>query len=96
MSASVHILVEYKDGKPHLTLGRTPTVRGYTREGSANLYAKQIVEDESASNARRIAWGGQAKPLPDIRVLSITIPDEGPVGDGMWPNLIPELALRWS
>lgn len=32
----------------------------------------------------------------DVRVLSVAIPDEKPVGDGMWPHLQPVLAVSWS
>jgi len=76
MSAQVHILVEFADGRPSLALGRTAVSRSFTRKGSAENYAKQL--------------GG------DIRILSVAIPDEGPVGDGMWPDILPQLAVSWS
>lgn len=88
MSAQVHVLVEFKDGKPYLTLGAGLTaklVRAYTRPGSADNYREAIIAD-----AKRIDLS------PDIRVLTVLIPDEGPVKDGFWPNLIPVTAVTWS
>lgn len=96
MSASVHILVEYRDGKPHLTLGPTPTVRAYTRKGSAFNYAGDLYADREYQNKRGESFGRTPKPPLDIRVLTVSIPDEGPVGNGFWPDILPELAVSWS
>lgn len=96
MTANVHILVEFKDGKPHLTLGTTPTVRGYTRKGAAENYAKQLVNLHEYWRGRDIAIGREPKPPMDVRVLTISIPSEGPIGDGIWPELVPQIAVKWS
>lgn len=96
MSAAVHILVQFLDGKPHLTLGRTPGVRAHTREGSAWAYAKKLEEQHEWQNERRERQGRDLLPALDIRVLSIAIPDSMPVGEAVWPNICPETTVRWS
>lgn len=96
MSASVYLLVQFVNGKPQLTLGPTPKVRSFTRRGTAEKYARELVEAVVYRNGQAKYFGREQKPLPDIRVLSIAIPQEGPVGDGMWPNLVPELAVKWA
>lgn len=96
MSASVHILVSIVDGKPKLTLAPTPTVRAYTRKGSAESYAEGLTTRHEYWRQHDIRAGRDPKPPLDIRVLTIAIPDEGPAGDGMWPDLLPELAVKWS
>lgn len=96
MSAKVHILVEFVDGKPRLTLGWTPTVRAYTRKGTAENYAKGLVAEREFTRVRDADRGREVQPPLDVRVLTIAIPDEGPVGDGIWPDLVPEIAVNWS
>ncbi|CPT90369.1 Uncharacterised protein [Mycobacteroides abscessus] len=76
MSAQVHLLVKFENGKPSLGLGNSGNSRSYTKKGVAKNYA------ESA--------GG------DIRILTVTIPDEGVVGEGLWPELLPRVAVSWS
>ena len=95
MSAQVSILVEYIDGKPSTAIGaRAETAaktRAYTRKGDAENY-------RAATVAEAEYWRQFYDYLKsrDIRILTITIPDEGPVGEGMWPELLPEIAVAWS
>ncbi|QSM01055.1 hypothetical protein SEA_NANOSMITE_10 [Mycobacterium phage Nanosmite] len=98
MSAQLHVLVQFKDGKPSLSVNGVS--RSYTRKGTAQNYASDVEQDAQARNERLIKHFGpdsdMIQPVPDIRILSISIPDEGPVGDGMWPELVPEVAVEWS
>ncbi|AEK09923.1 hypothetical protein FDH96_gp011 [Mycobacterium phage Rey] len=82
MSAQVNILVEFDGGKPHLALGYyTQKTRAFTRKGDAVNFRR----DGVPHGTKR-----------DIRILTVTIPDDGPVGDGIWPELVPEVAVEWS
>ncbi|APQ42117.1 hypothetical protein PBI_MRMAGOO_12 [Mycobacterium phage MrMagoo] len=96
MSAQVSVLVEFKDGKPSLAINGVS--RSYTRKGSAVNYASDIEQSVKRRNAWNIGRGYHSlvEPEPDIRILTLTIPDEGPVGDGIWPELVPEVAVEWS
>jgi hypothetical protein len=96
VSANVYILVQFTNGKPSLTLGPTPTVRSYTRKGSAENYAEELAKQHKWLNERAARLGREVEPPLDIRILSVAIPDEGPVGDGMWPDIIPQIAIGWS
>lgn len=118
MSAQVHILVQFTDGKPSLTLGASYThkTRSFQVKGQAENYRERIIEGERRTNLRwlqriellkkdpdqeyaapRIEQAASyVKPLPDIRVLTISIPDEGPIGEGIWPSLLGVPALEWA
>lgn len=118
MSAQVHILVEFIDGKPNLTLGSSYTkkTRSFQVKGAAEHYAKGIVDSIKTQNAywsKRIEQDLQSKddytsaraalwkvdriqPVPDIRVLSVSIPDDGELQDGMYPGLLAVPAVSWS
>jgi hypothetical protein len=90
MSATVSILVEFIDGKPKLALGAgyADKVRSYTRPGDAENYREEL--------GRPRYPGHTGNEDRDIQILTVAIPDRGPVGDGMWPELQPTIATRWS
>ncbi|ASR75860.1 hypothetical protein J4U02_gp013 [Mycobacterium phage Aziz] len=96
MSAQLSVLVEFKDGKPTLTINGVS--RSYTRKGAAANYAETTTRATKRRNEWNSARGYNSlvEPVPDIRVLTLTIPDDGPVGDGIWPELVPEVAVEWS
>jgi hypothetical protein len=117
MSAQVHILVEFIDGKPNLTLGASSTqkTRSFQVKGAAENYGEMIQQDVIRSNeywrkriehdlqskdaftsARAALWQvSKIQPVPDIRILSVTIPDDGPV-DGLYDGLLAVPAMSWS
>lgn len=76
VSAQVHLLVKFENGKPSLGLGNSGNSRSYTKMGVAENYAKTVDGD--------------------VRILTVTIPDEGAVGEGFWPELLPQVAVSWS
>lgn len=119
MSAQVHVLVEYQDGKPDLSLGYGYTLkaRAFQVKGQAEGYAKRIVNGIKSRNeywAERIAeaeeyaedeyyrdraatWRkDRIKPIPDIRILTVSIPDDGELQDGIFPSLLAVPAASWS
>lgn len=53
--------------------------------GNSRSYTKRGV----AENYAELVGG-------DVRILTVTIPDEGVVGEGFWPELLPQVAVSWS
>ncbi|SHT11374.1 Uncharacterised protein [Mycobacteroides abscessus subsp. abscessus] len=55
----------------------------------------------NSGNSRSYTKKGVAKNYAesvegDVRILTVTIPDEGVVGEGLWPELLPQVAVSWS
>lgn len=118
MTAQVHILVEYIDGKPNLTLGagHTYKTRSFQVKGAAENYAWSIQQgvirenqhwrqridllasDQDQDYADRMTerWKGYIKCVPDIRILAVSIPDDGELQDGIFPGLLAVPAVSWS
>ncbi|AER26188.1 hypothetical protein SSEA_SKINNY_10 [Mycobacterium phage Skinny] len=95
MSQQVSILVEYRDGKPRTAIGAHlwthEKTRAYTRKGAAENYRDECHRSDHFRQKRE-----PDRPVRDIRILTVTIPDEGPLGDGMWPDLLPEVSVEWA
>ncbi|NGX08785.1 hypothetical protein [Mycobacteroides franklinii] len=58
---------------------------GLGNSGNSRSYTKKGVAENYAESV-----GG------NIRILTVTIPDEGVVGEGLWPELVPQVAVSWS
>ncbi|QNJ56817.1 hypothetical protein SEA_REINDEER_7 [Mycobacterium phage Reindeer] len=95
MSQQVSILVEYRDGKPRTAIGAhswtAEKTRAYTRKGAAENYRDQAMRSDLHRQSHT-----PDHQVRDIRILTITIPDDGPVGDGMWPEILPQVSTEWS
>lgn len=93
MSVSFSTLVEFVDGKPKLAIGAGPgskeVTRSYTRPGDAENYREDIL------NPGKPRYSGSNHGR-DIRIVKVTIPDLTPLGDTIWPHLVPQLAVSWS
>ncbi|MBB5167220.1 hypothetical protein [Mycobacterium sp. AZCC_0083] len=93
MSAQISVLVEYIDGKPTLKMGYGREwnwkIRLFTRTKDAHNYREDVL------NPKLPRYVGPTNGR-DIRVLTVVIPDDGPVGEGIWPNLVPTPAVSWS
>lgn len=93
MSVSFSTLVEFVDGKPKLAIGARSgskeVTRSYTRPGDATAYREFVLNPDLPPHC----GGSHGR---DIRIVKVTIPDLTPMGDTIWPNLVPQLAVSWS
>lgn len=96
MSAATHTLVEFVNGQPRTALGygSSEKTRSFTRHGDAVNYRQAILDDEEFWNSRRTEE--YRKPLRDIRILTVAIPNDGELQDGLYPGLLAVPAVSWS